>query len=114
MAVCSFLHTKKCTSCQGGVPPLSKEQSQELLKQIEPGWRINKKGRLEKEYTFPNFLKSMEFANEITPIAEEEAHHPDFHVSWGKCRVEIWTHKINGLTENDFILASKIDRRASL
>ncbi len=108
------LHTKNCTPCQAGAPPLSKEQSQDLLKQLQPGWGFNKEGHIEKEYVFPTFLKAIEFANKVAEIAEAEGHHPDLHIAWGKCRVEIWTHKIHGLTENDFILASKINRRTSL
>jgi len=103
------LINKKCTPCQGGVPPLTEEKATALLKELSQGWRINKIGHLYKEYKFDNFMDPLEFTNKIAVIAETEGHHPDITISWGVCKVEIWTHKINGLTESDFILAAKIE-----
>lgn len=103
------LNEKKCIPCEGGIPPLSQKEIAKLLEELQGGWLLNKAGHLYKKYAFPNFVMAMEFANEITKFAEEEAHHPDLAISWGACAVEIWTHKINGLTESDFILAAKID-----
>lgn len=83
---------------------------QELLYQLHAGWHVNPQGHLERAYAFPDFAQALAFANKVGAIAEEEGHHPDLHVAWGKCTVEIWTHKINGLAESDFYLAAKADR----
>lgn len=98
-----------CIPCQGGVPPLTAEEIKPLLEKLKNNWFLNQRGYLEKTYTFNDFKDSMNFANKITEIAEKEGHHPDLHISWGKCCVEIWTHKINGLTKSDFYLADKIE-----
>ncbi|AFC72089.1 pterin-4-alpha-carbinolamine dehydratase [Rickettsia rhipicephali] len=97
----TVLSEKRCVPCEGGVPPLEKKEIDKLLVQLQSEWK----------YKFSNFIKAMEFANKITEIAEQEAHHPDLTISWGACSVEIWTHKIDGLTENDFILAAKIESK---
>ncbi len=99
-----------CLPCRGGVPPMPRAKAEELLKDLGPGWRLNDQGHLEKRFTFPDFLQAMEFANRLGAIAEAEGHHPDLHVTWGVCRVEIWTHKIRGLALSDFYLAAKADR----
>jgi 4a-hydroxytetrahydrobiopterin dehydratase len=99
-----------CVPCRGGVPPVEPAKAQELLKQLGRGWQINKEGHLERLYTFKDFADALTFVNRLGAVAEKEGHHPDLHLSWGKCRVEIWTHKINGLTESDFYLAAKADR----
>ncbi len=104
----SCLTNKVCTPCQGGVPSLSAEIASKLLLELNSGWSINKNGHLYKEYHFNNFMEAMDFANIIAKLADKEAHHPELLISWGKCTVSIWTHKINGLTENDFILGAKI------
>lgn len=103
------LAEKSCVPCRGGVPPMAWPQVQELLYQLQPGWHVNPQGHLERSYPFPDFAKALEFANAVGAIAEAEGHHPELHVGWGKCRVEIWTHKIDGLTESDFVLAAKAD-----
>jgi 4a-hydroxytetrahydrobiopterin dehydratase len=99
-----------CVSCQGGVPPLAEQRIRELLGQLQSGWRLNAQGHLERLYEFKDFARALEFVNRLGAIAEAEGHHPDLHLSWGKCRAEIWTHKIQGLTESDFYLAAKADR----
>jgi 4a-hydroxytetrahydrobiopterin dehydratase len=104
------LSEKKCVPCQGDTPALDQDQSQKLLIELKSDWQINASGHLYKSYRFKNFMNAMEFANKIAMVAEEEAHHPDLSISWGLCFVEIWTHKINGLTESDFILAAKIEK----
>jgi len=104
------LAKKQCIPCQGGVPPLPQDETNRLLQELGGHWQINDLGHLEKAYAFKDFMTSMNFANQIAELAEKEAHHPDITISWGQCRVEIWTHKINGLTESDFILAAKIER----
>jgi len=105
----SCLLDKNCTPCQGGVPPLDSEVASRLLEKLKSGWIINEFGHLYKVYNFNDFMDAMNFANKIAEAAEKEAHHPELVISWGKCIVKIWTHKINGLTENDFILAAKIE-----
>jgi 4a-hydroxytetrahydrobiopterin dehydratase len=100
----------KCVPCRGGVPPLEKGRVEELLKQLNPGWRVNAAGHLERLYTFKDFAEALAFVNKVGAIAEAEGHHPDLHLAWGKCTVELWTHKINGLTESDFYMAAKADR----
>ncbi|MBN8827889.1 MAG: 4a-hydroxytetrahydrobiopterin dehydratase [Sphingobacteriia bacterium] len=99
----------QCIPCNIAIPPLNEEQIIELLKTIDSNWKLNEKGYLEKEFSFKNFKETMDFANKVTVIAEQEGHHPDFYITWGKCITTIWTHKINSLTKNDFILAAKID-----
>lgn len=103
------LSEKSCTACDGNIPPLSNTEIRKVLEELGNGWTVNAAGHLEKTYKFTNFKHAMDFANHIAIIAEQENHHPDILVSWGQCKVEIWTHKINGLTENDFILAAKIE-----
>jgi 4a-hydroxytetrahydrobiopterin dehydratase len=100
-----------CIPCRGGIPPLPRDKVDALLKQLEPGWTATyEHTRIERAYPFKEFSDAMAFANRVGDIAEQEGHHPDLHVGWGRCRVEIWTHKINGLTESDFYLAAKADR----
>lgn len=106
--VCS-LKDKNCIPCQGGVPALTPAEIQKYLKEVGNNWKVNSQGHLHKEFTFDNFMGAMDLANKIAVVAEKEGHHPDLTIAWGKCSVEIWTHKINGLSESDFILAAKID-----
>lgn len=101
------LVSKNCVPCQGGIPPLDSKIVSKLLLELGNTWTINELGQLYKEYSFNNFVEAMKFANKITAVAEQESHHPDLTITWGKCLVRIWTHKINGLTESDFILAAK-------
>lgn len=103
------LSEKHCTPCQGSVPSLPKQITAELLLKLAKGWAINDIDHLYKVYTFNDFSGAMRFANAISIIAENEMHHPNLTISWGRRAVEIWTHKIEGLTENDFILAYKIE-----
>jgi len=86
------------------------EEAQSLLAEIGSGWRLNSDGHLERKYPVANFVEAMGFANQVADIAEAQAHHPDLYVRWGECTVEIWTHKIDGLTESDFYFAAKCDR----
>ena len=89
---------------------MDENRAKELLGELDDGWRLNQDGHLERAYTFKNFGEAMAFANMVADIAEDEAHHPDLYIAWGKCKVEIWTHKIRGLTESDFYFAAKADR----
>ena len=104
------LADKTCVPCRGGVPPMPWPEVQEFLQQLKPGWHVNPQGHLERLYQFPDFAQALEFVNKVGAIAEAEGHHPDLYLSWGKCKVEVWTHKIGGLTESDFYLAAKTDR----
>jgi 4a-hydroxytetrahydrobiopterin dehydratase len=107
----SELTRSACVPCRGGVPTLT-EPEIAALQPLVPHWRVFEAGgvkRIEREFTFPDFKSAMAFAVEVGDIAESEQHHPDLHVSWGKVRVETWTHKIKGLHRNDFILAAKVD-----
>jgi 4a-hydroxytetrahydrobiopterin dehydratase len=105
------LADKECIPCKGGIPPMERSKAEAMLKELEPGWELTHDGtRLERSYAFKDFLKAMAFANRVAEVAEKEFHHPDLYIAWGKCRVEIWTHKINGLTESDFYFAAKADR----
>ncbi len=109
----SGLTAAACVPCRGGVPTLTDAEIAELLPQV-PEWRVAEVGgvkRLRRDFAFPDFARAMEFAVAVGEIAEEEGHHPDLHVAWGKVGVETWTHKIDGLHRNDFILAAKIDAR---
>ena len=108
------LADNKCIPCRGGVPPLNTQKTQDLLAQLQSGWTVNDKGHLEKTYTFSNFADALAFVNRVGNVAEIEGHHPDLYLAWGKCKVEIWTHKIQGLTESDFYLAAKADRAFDL
>lgn len=103
------LADQRCVPCQGGTPPLTREQFAPLLAQLD-GWQIEQDRMLIKGFRFKNFVEAVNFVNVITPIAEAENHHPDLRVAWGQVRVELWTHKINGLSEADFVMAAKIDR----
>jgi 4a-hydroxytetrahydrobiopterin dehydratase len=102
------LSDKHCVPCRGGVPPLAGEELERLQQQL-PGWQVVGGHHLLKSFTFPDFRTALDFVNKAGAIAEDEGHHPDLFLSWGKVEVKIWTHKIDGLTESDFILAAKID-----
>jgi 4a-hydroxytetrahydrobiopterin dehydratase len=102
------LAAKHCVPCRGGVPPLERDGIIPLLNQLD-GWDVVNDHHLAKSYEFPDFATALAFVDRIGALAEEQGHHPDLHLSWGRVGVEIWTHKINGLTESDFVLAAKID-----
>lgn len=113
----SELAQRACIPCRGGVPPLSGGQIAPLLAQLGAGWHVversdPKKGSIRVltcTYTFENFAGAMDAAQRIGEMAEQQQHHPDLHVAWGRLVVEVWTHKIGGLTESDFIFAAKCD-----
>ena len=104
------LKDKKCVPCEGGVPKLSAEETERYLDQV-PGWQARDE-KIHRTWTFANFVAAMDFVNRMAGVAEAEGHHPDFCVHWNRVDVTIWTHAIGGLSENDFILASKIDALA--
>lgn len=103
------LSKKKCIPCQGGVPALKGPALVELQRQLGKGWKVVDEHHLEKEYSFKNFQDALAFTNAVGAIAEKEGHHPDILLSYGKVKIDLWTHKIDGLTESDFILAAKIE-----
>lgn len=108
MEACN-LADKECVPCKGGVPPLKGAELDQYTRQLE-GWEVVHEHHLSKTYKFPNFVTALAFVNRIGELAERVGHHPDLHLSWGKVAVEIWTHKINGLTESDFVFAAKTDK----
>jgi len=104
----SDLAAKRCVPCKGGVPPLKGEELHTLQRQVE-GWDVVEEHHLFKGFKFPDFRKALDFVNQVGKIAEEQGHHPVITLTWGKAEITIYTHKINGLTESDFILAARID-----
>lgn len=105
----SELSKKKCIPCKAGTPPLKGSELKRFMGELGNGWKLIEEHHLEKEYTFKNFKEALDFVNKVGKIAEEEGHHPDIFLSWGKVKVIFWTHKINGLSESDFVMAAKSD-----
>lgn len=105
----SDLAKKHCVPCRGGVPALKGDELIVLQSNLGNGWKVIDEHHLEKEYTFKNFRKALEFTNKIGELAESEGHHPDIYLAWGKVKITLWTHKVDGLTMSDFILAAKCD-----
>ncbi len=103
------LADQTCVPCKGGVPALKGEALAKLNAEV-PDWQVVEEHHLHKAFRFPDFQKALDFVNRAGAIAEEQGHHPDILLAWGKAEVTIYTHKINGLTESDFVLAAKIDR----
>lgn len=104
------LKDKKCVPCSTYIPPLSLEDKKKFLADLGSNWELtHDDSRLLRKIKFKNFKRALEFTNEVGRIAESEKHHPEIHLGWGHCDVEIWTHMNNNLVENDFILAAKID-----
>jgi 4a-hydroxytetrahydrobiopterin dehydratase len=103
------LAEKTCVPCRGGVPPLNAEQIRPLAAEVS-NWKVMNNHHIEREFKFPDFKTALDFTNKVGAIAEEQGHHPDIFLSWGKVGVKVWTHKIDGLTESDFIMAAKIDK----
>jgi 4a-hydroxytetrahydrobiopterin dehydratase len=105
----SELKNRRCVPCQGGIPPLTPDEASQLLKQTE-GWDlIESSTKIRRTFTFKNFLSAQAFAVKVGTLSESENHHPDITYGWGFCTVLFYTHKINGLHENDFIMAAKIN-----
>lgn len=104
------LSKKKCVPCEGGVPALNEKEVSEYKKYILEDWKVTDNNKITKEFFFVSYRHAIDFVNKVAAIAEEEGHHPVLHVYFGRTIVELWTHSINGLSENDFILAAKIDK----
>ncbi len=106
------LTEKKCTPCQGGIPPLERKEAEGYLEKV-PGWELQENAtKLKRTFRFDNFMQALDFTRQVGELCEEEGHHPDITVGWGYCRVVFQTHKINGLHENDFIMAAKVNELA--
>lgn len=105
----SELSQQHCVPCRGGVPALKDDLLKVLAQKLGGDWKVVEEHHLEKVYTFDDFQQALAFTNRVGEIAEREGHHPDIHLTWGRVTLSIWTHKIDGLTESDFILAAKAD-----
>jgi 4a-hydroxytetrahydrobiopterin dehydratase len=105
----SELASKTCVPCRGGVPPLKGKELANLQKQV-PLWQVVNEHHLTRNFTFPDFRQALDFVNRVGAVAEEQGHHPNILLTWGRVEVTLWTHKIDGLTESDFIMAAKIER----
>jgi len=108
----SGLAAKHCAPCRGGIPPLAGQELQKFSAQF-PDWKVIDGHHITKAFTFGDFKAALDFVNRVGAIAEEEFHHPDILLAWGKAEVTTYTHKINGLSKNDFILAAKVDQAFS-
>jgi len=100
---------QKCTACEGGIPPMTAEQIAKYRPQIDAAWEVIDNKKIRREFKFKDFKEAMVFVNNVANLAEEQGHHPDISIYYSKVVIELWTHKINGLFINDFILAAKID-----
>jgi 4a-hydroxytetrahydrobiopterin dehydratase len=111
LQVSQNLIDKKCKPCEGGVMPLAADAANKLMEALNPAWHIAANSKqIYRDFSFPTFVRTMEFVNAVAQLAEAEDHHPELEVSYGKCVVNYTTHAIDGLSENDFICAAKIDR----
>ena len=105
----SELAERQCVPCRGGVPPVKGDEITEMSSQL-PDWQVVNEHHLQRNYRFKDFRETLDFVNRVGELAEEQGHHPDICFGWGKADITIWTHKIDGLTESDFVLAAKIDK----
>jgi 4a-hydroxytetrahydrobiopterin dehydratase len=99
-----------CVPCKGGVPPFTRKEIEPYLADLGNDWRVVDGHHLEKEYRFKNFREALDYTNRVGELAEELGHHPDIHLAWGKVTLTVWTHKIDGLHESDFVFAAKADK----
>ena len=106
------LASKTCVPCRGGVPPLKGQELATLHKQV-PEWQVANEHHIVRQFKFPDFKQALAFVNRVGELAEAQGHHPDILLAWSKAEITLWTHKIDGLTESDFIMAAKIDRLLS-
>ncbi|MDX9973509.1 MAG: 4a-hydroxytetrahydrobiopterin dehydratase [FCB group bacterium] len=105
----SELAQKECQPCKGGIPPLKGQELNDLQARLGGDWKVVNEHHLENHYDFDDWMQAADFTHRVAQIADEQNHHPDIHLSYGKVKIEIWTHKIDGLTESDFVLAAKVD-----
>lgn len=106
-----ILCNKECTPCKGGTSPLKGDELKELAEQLDNDWKVVDEHHLEKEYEFKDFRQALDFTNKVGEVAEQQGHHPDIFLTYGKVKIQVWTHKIDGLTESDFIFAAKADKQ---
>ena len=99
-----------CVACKGGVPPLKGDALKKLAAELDNQWQVVQEHHLEKEFNFKDFREALDFTNRIGELAEQQNHHPDIYLAWGKVKTTLWTHKIDGLTESDFVMAAKIEQ----
>ena len=106
------LANQTCVPCRGGVPPLKGKELADLHRQLPEWahWKVVNEHQITRSYTFPDFKTALHFVNQAGDIAEEQGHHPDIFLAWGKVEITLWTHKVDGLTESDFIMAAKFDQ----
>jgi len=107
----SDLANKDCVPCKGGTPPLAGKALDDLQAELGNGWQVVDGHQLEKTFKFPNFVDALAFVNRVGEVAEQQGHHPDLELGWGRVKITLWTHAANGLTESDFVLAAKADQR---
>lgn len=105
----SDLAKMDCVPCKGGIPPMKGDALDQWLARLDNGWSVVEQHHLEKEFVFKNFREALRFTNLVGELAEQVGHHPDIHLAWGKVKIIIWTHKIGGLSESDFVFAAKTD-----
>jgi 4a-hydroxytetrahydrobiopterin dehydratase len=103
------LAEKECVPCKGGVPPLKGHELENLSRKLGGGWKVVNEHHLEKEWKFKNFREALDFTNKVGELAEQIQHHPDIYLAWGQVKLTLWTHKIDGLTESDFVFAAKVE-----
>jgi 4a-hydroxytetrahydrobiopterin dehydratase len=103
------LTNRKCKPCEGGIPALDSDEVAELKKNINDKWHVSQGTRIAREFAFVSYRHTIDFVNKVADLAEDQGHHPVMHVYYGRVEIELWTHAINGLSENDFIMAAKID-----
>ncbi|HKZ54307.1 MAG TPA: 4a-hydroxytetrahydrobiopterin dehydratase [Anaerolineales bacterium] len=108
----SELAQMECVPCKGGIPPLKGEELAAIHHKLGGGWQVVDEHHLEKAFKFRNFREALDFTNRVGELAEQVNHHPDISLAWGKVQVKLWTHKIGGLSETDFVFAAKVDQRA--
>jgi 4a-hydroxytetrahydrobiopterin dehydratase len=108
--IMSVLAEKECVPCKGGTPALKGAELSKLAEQLDSDWQVVKKHHLEREYQFKDFREALAFTNKVGKLAEKIQHHPDIYLAWGQVKLTLWTHKIDGLTESDFIFAAKVDK----
>ena len=104
------LHEKKCIPCEGGIPPMEEDEINQFLKEIDSNWNVVNHHHLERTWNFEDFVNALKFVNKTGEICEEEGHHANYELGWGFVKIIIWTHKIDGLTSSDFVLAAKFDQ----
>jgi 4a-hydroxytetrahydrobiopterin dehydratase len=106
------LADEKCVPCKGGVPPLKGAELEQMMKSV-PEWKAVNEHHVVRTFKFPDFRQALDFVNKVGEVAEDQGHHPDILLAWGKAEITLWTHSINGLSRSDLIMAAKIDRLAS-